>query len=229
MTLPSRIRVSLRRRLSIAEGFVAVVVILALLGAGFAIEQWRGRTRREFPSPLATERLEVEVRGQLEVLLAAIENYKEALGAYPPDHVVSRSPLVVDPVTNQLMYELFGTLYNPKDASFLPRQFPVIAGPLVKRMFNVDRFKNSAELPESVRQFLDKSKVASQVLINKRPDVVGLLGYWPNWEGVDADAFQFSDLPSWRYNSSRPTHNPGKFDLWIELKTARANVTIGNW
>jgi len=37
------------------------------------------------------------------------------------------------------------------------------------------------------------------------------------------------DASSWRYVSSSPTNNPGKFDLWIEVRTKQQSVTIGNW
>lgn len=37
------------------------------------------------------------------------------------------------------------------------------------------------------------------------------------------------EVSSWRYVSSSPANNPGKFDLWIEVKTKSQTVTIGNW
>jgi hypothetical protein len=37
------------------------------------------------------------------------------------------------------------------------------------------------------------------------------------------------DLGSWRYVSSTPTNNPGKFDLWIQVTHKDRTITIGNW
>jgi hypothetical protein len=37
------------------------------------------------------------------------------------------------------------------------------------------------------------------------------------------------DISPWRYTCSLPTNNPGKFDLWIEVKAHDKMVTIGNW
>jgi hypothetical protein len=37
------------------------------------------------------------------------------------------------------------------------------------------------------------------------------------------------DFSSWRYVCSATTNNPGKFDLWMELKTKDRTITIGNW
>jgi hypothetical protein len=37
------------------------------------------------------------------------------------------------------------------------------------------------------------------------------------------------DFGQWRYLSTQPTQNPGKFDLWIEVKAGRRKLVIGNW
>jgi hypothetical protein len=219
----------LRRRLRPADYLLLAVITIALVGAVLAVGERRASANLELRLSRATLRLQAEACKQRQVLVSAIQNYKATLGSYPPDHVVLRSPLIVDPVTNQLMYELFGTLYSPTNDSFLPHQYPRIKGAVARRFFNVDTFKNSAEKPELVRQFLDKTNVPAEFLIQGRPDVVGLLGMWPNWEGMDSDLYQFFEAVSWRYNSSCPAHNPGAFDLWIEIKTSRTNIVIGNW
>jgi hypothetical protein len=33
----------------------------------------------------------------------------------------------------------------------------------------------------------------------------------------------------WRYNSTNPTNNPGKFDLWLEIRVGEEYEIIGNW
>ena len=48
-------------------------------------------------------------RTQRDLIVDAIEAYHTHFGFYPPDHVVSRNPLRVDPITNTLVYELGGT------------------------------------------------------------------------------------------------------------------------
>src|SRR5262249_36797036 len=138
-------------------------------------------------------------------------------------------PLTVDPVTNQLMYELFGNVYDSTNGDFLPTQFPAIRGPIVKRFFNVDDFKNSVQSPQAPMRFLEKTNVTAQFAINDKPDLVGVLGYMPNRADMETELYQLIGMPSWRYNSSAPIHNPGSFDLWIELKTSYTNVTICNW
>src|ERR1022692_4609730 len=42
---------------------------------------------------------------QRQRLVTTISAYHQNLGLYPPDHVLSERPVVVDTVTNQLFYE----------------------------------------------------------------------------------------------------------------------------
>jgi hypothetical protein len=65
-------------------------------------------------------------RSAAALIVTSIEKYRLFFGAYPPDHVVSSSPLVVNPVNNQLLYELFGTVYDATNETFTPPHFPPI-------------------------------------------------------------------------------------------------------
>jgi hypothetical protein len=218
---------ALRRRSAVTL-FVLLIVLLAMALTSVN-EKRKARADLEARLSKAIERLPIELCKQREVIGSAIEHYKSELGFYPPDRILSSAPLIIDPVTNQLMYELYGTIYDPTNGTYNPGQFPLIKRSVAKRFFNVERFRNSVENGEKVRRFLDKTNLAATILINDRPDVVGLLGYWPSWEGMDADIYQFIDMASWQYNSSRPVHNPGKFDLWIVVETPRTNIIVGNW
>jgi hypothetical protein len=60
------------------------------------------------------------------------------------------------------------------------------------------------------------------------PDVFAA-GFTVPCAGLASEVVWEFDVSSWRYVSSSPTNNPGKFDLWIEVKTKRQTVTIGNW
>jgi hypothetical protein len=221
--------IAARRRQSAATLLAVVVVVLFAIALISAIQKRKARTDLEFRLSKVIKRLPSELCKQRDIIETAIERYKSELGFYPPDRIVSSNPMVVDPVTNQLMYELFGTRYDPTNGNSHPSQFPVIRGPIAKRFFNVERFKNSVENPQTTRRFLEVTNVAAIFPVYPRPDMVGLLGYWPNWGGMDADLYQFVNVAPWQYNSSRPIHNPGRFDLWIVVETSRTNITVGNW
>ena len=47
--------------------------------------------------------------------------------------------------------------------------------------------------------------------------------------GMESDLYRYVGMASWQYISSRPIHNPGKFDLWIVVQTPRTNITVANW
>jgi hypothetical protein len=36
-------------------------------------------------------------------------------------------------------------------------------------------------------------------------------------------------INSWRYNSTSPIHNVGKYDLWAEVIIGNNTNVIGNW
>jgi len=60
------------------------------------------------------------------------------------------------------------------------------------------------------------------------PDVF-VTGFDLPYEELPSGVVSEFECSPWRYVSSSPTNNPGKFDLWLELKTKRQTVTIGNW
>jgi hypothetical protein len=217
-----------RRRRSAAM-LLALVVILFAIALNLSIQKRKARADLEFRLSQVIERLPSELCKQRDIIESAIERYKTDLGFYPPDRIVSNDPLIIDPVTNQLMYELYGTIYDPTNGTSDPCQFPFIKCSVAKRFFNVEKFKNSVEDPQKIRRFLQKTNLTATVLIRDRPDVVGLLGFWPNWEGMESDLYQYIGIASWQYISSRPIHNPGKFDLWIVVQTPRTNITVANW
>jgi hypothetical protein len=88
------------------------------------------------------------IREQPRELLSAIEAYKAHFGVYPPDHVVSRQPLVVDAVKNPLLYELAGVIYNPTNKMFQLGGLEAADAKYVKEFFRLDGFKNCGERPD---------------------------------------------------------------------------------
>ncbi len=222
-----RIQNCLNRRLSGREAAVVVAGALALAGAGYLAFEWisakvlDARVREAMPKVCAAIR---EQRGEI---VKAIEVYKAHFGSYPPDHVLSRQPLVVDPVTNTLFYELVGTIYNPTDKLFQAGGMEPAEGKYVKEFFQVEGFKNGGESAEKVTKFLKLEPVPVRQL-HDDPDVFAL-GFQGPYEGIAPEVEWEFEAKPWRYVSSSPTNNPGKFDLWMELTTKKKTVVIGNW
>ncbi len=215
------------RRLSPRE---TVIVILAVaMVAGFAYCAYRfisakvleARVKAAMPAVCAAIR---EERGKL---VSAIEAYKAHFGGYPPDHVISRQPRVVDPVTNTLLYELVGVIYNPTNNMFQVGSLEAAEAKYVKEFFQCDGFKNCAETPAGITRFLKIEPLPARQL-HDDPDVFAV-GFQVPYEGIAPEVvWEFATSP-WRYVSSSPTNNSGTFDLWIELKTRYQQLVIGNW
>jgi hypothetical protein len=217
------------RKLTPKGGLLVVLSIAAAIGLGILAYPVYARARSMAHLRSSIPTLCEEVGRQRQVLVAAIEGYKRAFNSYPPDHLLSQAPPTVDAATNQLLYELLGTLYDSTNDTFYPSDFPQIRGIDAKRFFNTSRFKNSAENPGTIGHFLNSANIGATIAITERPDTVALLSYWPNWQGVEPDLYQQIEVGTWCYNSSAPAHSRGGYDLWIEIKTPLTNIIIANW
>lgn len=54
--------------------------------------------------------------------------------------------------------------------------------------------------------------------------------FWPPRLPVDQHPVRTNPgLNPWRYVSTNPTNNPGRFDLWVEIREPNRTNIIGNW
>jgi prepilin-type N-terminal cleavage/methylation domain-containing protein len=169
---------------------------------------------------------------QMAQLETAIDRYKAAYGFYPPDNPGY-------PLTNQLYFELVGTVYNPTNpppvyttldgsAQINTSQFVTIFGPGVGGFVNCSK-PGGGEDSSAARNFLPDLR-PNQIGTNTVGGVavtllIGSVG------GPDATykPLGHQDVNPWRYNSSSPTNNPGSYDLWMQLVIGRQTNLICNW
>jgi hypothetical protein len=213
-------------RLTPLQCVIVVVAIAGLGGLGYFSFQaisakiLESKVNAELPKVCAG------VREQRDKIVIAIEHYKQEFGFYPPDHVATRQPLVVNAYTNPLLYELAGTVIDTNGMVDLPglEQAEIT---YVKRFFQTTGFVNSASSPDHVKHFFnaDPSQVRQ---LHDDPDVFAI-GHQIGWGSVSEETFWQFEIGPWQYVTSSPTHNSGKFDLWIEVKTKTRTVVIGNW
>lgn len=222
-----RIKQYFNRRLTGRETVVIVAAVAMLAGLGYLAYVFIVAKVLEARVNAALPKVCAAIRQQRGELLKAIGAYKAQFGVYPPDHVLSRQPLVVDPVTNTLLYELVGTVYNPTNKMFQVAGLEAAEEKYVKEFFQCDGFKNSAESADKVKRFLAIEPVPARQL-HDDPDVFAV-GFQVPSEGVAPEVFWEFETSPWCYVSTAPTNNPGKFDLWIELKTKNQKLVIGNW
>ena len=205
---------------------VAILVMFGLVEAGaWELHQVRLRSRVHQAIPKVRE----ETTRELRLLTRAIDEYRARLGCYPPDHQLNQTPVVVDSITNQLLYELVGTVYDRTNDTFWPvDHVPAISGKLLKEFFNVSCLKNSAAQAEGVKQFIRATDIPGMLGVSEKPPV-GVLAFFPNWEGIDAELLEEFPLAGWQYNCSVPVHNPKSYDLWIEIQVPGSKIVMGNW
>ena len=216
-----------KRRLTTLQGVLATLCVILLAWLGYLVVHFLSVKSLQRKVDHAFPLLVADIRIQRADLVRAIEDYKSKYGFYPKDHVVSRNPLVVDAVTNPLLYELAGVLYNPTNSTFaLGHLEPADAG-FVKAYFNCDGFTNSSTTDAGLNHFLSVEGLPFRQL-HDDPDVFVASFSWDP-TNVDEAVFYEVEIGSWRYVSTSPTNNPKSYDLWIEVRTRNRILTVGNW
>jgi prepilin-type N-terminal cleavage/methylation domain-containing protein len=171
---------------------------------------------------------EARVKGELTRLIAAIENYKDKMGFYPPD---SKKPS-----TNQLFYELSGTVFN--DGKFIvPGRLEGLQGNTIQTAFDVEGFSNSARTKGDLKS--EEEFKLSQVKTHKDLGVELLvvpvrgLPTFQTERGPMKLSFTATDgsvANPWLYDSSSTNRNNlNSYDLWAEVVIGKNVIRFSNW
>jgi prepilin-type N-terminal cleavage/methylation domain-containing protein len=200
-----------RRAFTLVEMLVVIGIIglLAALALGVGPGVFKARDR-------------AKARAELAKLVTVIENYNSKVKSYPPDNPGNT-------VTNQLFFELMGTTYNPTATTWTTlNSQETINQAALNSYFGGQAFLNTGDLGQA-KNFYGDIKSSHYALLRSNPDVAILVGPVrgnPTNELTDVNG---KSVNPWRYNSSNPTHNPKKFDLWLEIKVGDEYEIIGNW
>lgn len=181
---------------------------------------------------------EARIRGELDKYATAIDNYKAALGMYPPDNQGK-------PSTNQLYYELSGTIYEQvggRGYFTTHNRQERLGADEVRLVFNARGFGNSVSAKSGEPVKITEEFKPSQVgVISGEIDVKVLV---VPVKGPDAFTYQGRSAPlaipvrgsaknrinPWLYDSSSPNRNNKRsFDLWAEVIIGRNIVRFSNW
>ncbi len=215
-------------RSGVAFTLIELLVVIAVIGllAGLLLPVM-GAVRRNA--------VKTRTRAELKAVVFAIEAYKEKLGHYPPD---SANPLV-----NQLYFELLGTrlikenntdFFETLDGSARIRVNPDAAnglkatfGSRVTGFVNCTRAANADDAP-AAKAFIKSLKPNQSAEIADGVRVLACPVQWPLTlpkliaGGPDG-------INPWRYVSTNPTNNPGRFDLWVDVLIGGKTNRISNW
>ena len=165
------------------------------------------------------KRDKANVSSQLAQIVTAIESYKFKVGDYPRDNPSN-------PGTNQLYYELSGTVYLPASTAFQDRDGNYLPVATIAAAFGVDGFVNAGEVTSPgvtnlPPNFIKTFKTSQWAALNASLPPVYVLKVpvkGPN-----------GALITWNYVSTSPTNNPGRFDLWADFPSGTNIVRISNW
>lgn len=201
---------------------IAIIAILAGITLGLTSAARNARTN----SRATTE---------LQQLRTAIDSYKADRSAFPPDHALPPgSPNKVDPVVNQLFYELRGV--DVVNGAFRVKGGQESIEPdQVRAVFGRGGFLNASVDPsEPSKTYLDaKASSVNRVSINN-VNVDLLVTAFP-WgmsapEAAPLQAYgEKSKANPWRYVSTSATNNPGGYDLWMEVWVGNDKRVFKNW
>ena len=215
------------RKLTFRSGMGVLLALVAascgICGATFLVSKLilRAKINAVLPEILKSAQ---EERNQL---IDAIESYRTEFGIYPPDHVLSRKPLIVDAVTNQLLYELSGTVFNARAQTLSTPGLEVLSVKWAQQIFSLDRFTNVVESPQNIRRFLPTNFTAT-CEVHDGPDV-NVLAFSSAPGTIDPELLGEIAISSWRYISSAPQHHITGFDLWLVINANGKFIVVGNW
>jgi len=200
------------RRNEKAFTLVELLVVIAIIGllaglivslSGHAIEKSR------------LSRVQVELKN----VETIIQSYKEKKGFYPPDNPAST-------VTNQLFYELTGTIYDPLTAKFKTvKGSEQIFATKVASTFNVvGGFVNTTQDPVENPVFSFNFSPGQYATNN-----AGITFLICPVAGTNMMTSGGNLINPWNYNSSNPANNADSFDLWVDVTMRGKVVRICNW
>jgi prepilin-type N-terminal cleavage/methylation domain-containing protein len=204
---------------------ISIIALLASLIVGLAAYASRNNIR-------------TRVRAELNQVITAIDAYKAHFGHYPPDNFLASSQ-IVNPVTNQLFYELTGVIVDDKSATFHARDRQQnISSATVMTYFHRDGFVNSGTNPKELKSFINLKASQRRAISSLAPGPeIEVLAVTVDWPAKNASFAPFNNSTApqirrvnpWRYVSTNPTNNPSGVDLWAEYVEGGKIKVICNW
>lgn len=169
-------------------------------------------------------------QAQMSQLETALENYKSTWGFYPPS-------CPNGPLTNQLYYELSGTILTNASYMTLDRTatIPVsslstVFGPGVGGFMNCNK-PGADESVQQARNFLpdlNTNQVYTAVVNGKQFSLLVTPVGGPDGSYNPLGAANNAGANPWRY-AYPGINNPASYDLWIQLEIAGNSNLICNW
>jgi hypothetical protein len=212
----------LKKQLSAREAALVCAALLLVGGLAYAAVLGVRAVLHKRAVAAAVPNVLAALRAQRGELQQVIAGYKAHYGFYPP----MRSKLGERGVHNPLFYELAGTRYDPQRKSFyVANAKEPIAPETIAKYFNMTGFTNNLLYPDWPTNFLSQRLISNNEF-SPGAEMHGL--YFFN-ESLGDDLVDDFDISTWRYTTAPAEHNPGKFDIWVEMQVQGQRYLLGNW
>ena len=211
---------------------ISVIGILASLIVGIS-------------SSASTSKKLSATEGKLQELITALESYKSDVGSYPPDSKFAGG--FVNTVTNQLFYELSGTVLQ-NGAYRVSAGGEGVSQAACRQFFGTDGFQNVGLRGKDATSYVEFSGSDSASIAQTDNGNVNLLISPVRWPakalaGVDSRGRALEDyrpiksndpalrlLNPYQYRSSgRDRYNQASFDLWVDVPIGDKIYRVNNW
>lgn len=221
--LPSR---SVQLSFTLIELLVVISIIAVLAGLIVGIA-----------STVNQKKTIARAQAQMHKLQTAIEAYKSKLGFYPPGNGRTYIDRTIRPVnqsaaTNQLFYELTGTVFNGANlyTNVLGEQ---ITAAQINSFFRVTGFANSAPTRGEVQNFcpvLTMEELANISAASTPVRVFAMPADGPLAIQSEEPGGKRRWMVPWCYDSSSTNRiNADSYDLWIDINLGGKTNRICNW
>ncbi|XOV71952.1 MAG: type II secretion system protein [Verrucomicrobiota bacterium] len=225
------------------EGFTLIELLVVIAIIGILASLIVGL------SGVATSKARLsQTKALLHNISTAIDSYQADLGSFPPDAQFRNG--VVNAATNQLYYELTGSVYNNQGSYRSLSGSELIRRETINGFFGVDGFQNVARQETEVKGYLDvKGSQAGTISLNPEVRVLTAPIPWPikplqgNYQNVLGQNIPMENLrpiksadPSisrvnpWQYRSSGLNRfNQQSYDLWADIVIGTKVYRVNNW
>jgi len=229
------------RRMS-GRGFslVELLVVIAVIGLLASLIVGVGGVA-------ARKSKESRIRGDLNRLVTAIENYKSRLGFYPPCNELN-DPALRPPPMNQLFYELSGTVFTSPPGQSQSGWFTALSrnrqdpnsqfnASSIVGIFGTDGFANSARDSRDVKIKTEFKPSEVQTVTHPATGkaVEILVASVPPPRTPASGTVVFANLNGttyypWQYDSvSNQRINSESYDLWTDVEIGGKVIRFSNW
>lgn len=181
-------------------------------------------------------KLRSRTRAELRQVETAIVDYKTKKGFYPPDNPLNANFI------NQLYYELSGTVFSNGVYTTLDGNSSLGQAAFAASAQGFGIKSTISGFMNTTKGGGDEGMAAQKFIRDLKPPQMGetvlgvkFLAGSVGWDAghtpvpVGVPPAKVPGLNPFRYVSTNPTNNPGKFDLWIDILVQGKTNRICNW